>query len=113
MVVAVICWRRGFSKTALAEALEAAGIAYRHERALGNPKPARDLWRYGNRAEGERLYRAHVSNGSAWAVDGLSVALQRERTCLLCVEADHRDCHRSVIVEELQRRLPALKVEHL
>jgi uncharacterized protein (DUF488 family) len=105
--------RRGFSKKALGAALDDAGIDYRHERALGNPKAARDLWRFGNRAEGERLYRAHVSNGSAWAVDELSVALQHERTCILCVEADHRDCHRSVIVEELQRRLPGLRVKHL
>lgn len=105
--------RRGFSKKALGTALHDAGIEYRHERALGNPKTARDLWRFGNRAEGERLYRAHVCNGSAWAVDELSVTLQHERTCILCVEADHRDCHRAVIAEELQRRLPGLTVEHL
>ncbi|SEM69999.1 DUF488 domain-containing protein [Nonomuraea pusilla] len=30
--------KRGFSKTALATALAAAGIACRHMRALGNPK---------------------------------------------------------------------------
>ena len=41
--------RRGFSKTALAAALDAAGIEYVHARALGNPKPNRDLWRAGRR----------------------------------------------------------------
>jgi uncharacterized protein (DUF488 family) len=34
--------RRGFSRTALAAALGQAGLAYVHERALGNPKPYRD-----------------------------------------------------------------------
>lgn len=105
--------RRGFSKTALGEALNRVGIEYLHQRALGNPKPARDIWRYEDRDEGERMYRAHVRNGSAWAVDELSQTLQHQRTCLLCFEADHRDCHRSVIVEELHARLPALHVEHL
>lgn len=33
--------RKGFSKTALSEALAAAGIDYRHERMLGSPKEVR------------------------------------------------------------------------
>ena len=60
--------RRGFSKRALAAALGAAGIRYDHERALGNPKPLRDLYRSGRQPEGEAGYLAHVRNGSAWAV---------------------------------------------
>jgi hypothetical protein len=47
------------------------------------------------------------------AGDELAVALQLERICLLCFEADHSDGHRSVIVEELERRVPGLIVEHL
>src|SRR5690606_12528122 len=34
--------KRGFSKSPLREALEAEGIEYRHEKALGTPKPIRD-----------------------------------------------------------------------
>src|SRR4051794_3283563 len=33
--------RRGFSKSALRERLEAAGIVYAHDRRLGNPKTYR------------------------------------------------------------------------
>jgi uncharacterized protein (DUF488 family) len=33
--------RRGFSKTALRQTVEGAGIAYRHERRLGSPKVLR------------------------------------------------------------------------
>ena len=105
--------RRGFSKTALAQALEAAGVAYEHTRPLGNPKPYRDLYRSGQQEEGERLFLAHLRNGSGPAVDALSATLQDWRTCLLCFEHDHRDCHRALIVEELRERCPDLCVEHL
>jgi uncharacterized protein (DUF488 family) len=105
--------RRGFSKTALKAAVEEAGLTYEHERALGNPKPYRDLYKAGDQATGERLYRAHLRNGSSQAVDWLSGTLEDQRTCILCVEHDHRECHRSVIVEQVRERLPELRVEHL
>jgi uncharacterized protein (DUF488 family) len=105
--------RRGFAKTALREAVEAAGVAYEHERALGNPKPYRDLYRAGRQEDGERRYLVHIRNGSSWAVDHLGETLTARPTCLLCFEADHRACHRSLLVQELRERLPALRVEHL
>jgi len=105
--------RRGFSKTKLSEALGEAGITYEHERALGNPKPLRDLYRSGRQPEGEAGYLAHVRNGSAWAVDELSETLREQPTCLLCFEEDHRTCHRTLIVSELRERVPELRVENL
>jgi uncharacterized protein (DUF488 family) len=105
--------RRGFSKSALRAALSENGIRYEHERALGNPKPLRDLYKSGHQPEGEAGYLAHVRNGSAWAVRELASTLTEERTCLLCWEDDHRECHRSVIVSELRRYAPNLTVEHL
>jgi uncharacterized protein (DUF488 family) len=105
--------RAGFSKRALSDALARAGIRYEHERALGNPKPFRDLYRSGRVSEGERRYRNHLQNGSSFAVDELARTLADGRTCLLCFEDDHSLCHRSIIVEELVKRLPALRVKHL
>lgn len=105
--------RRGFSKTGLDAGLAEVGIAYEHVRALGNPKPYRDLYRAGRQDEGEPLYRAHLRNGSTPAVDALAEGLADEPVCLLCFEEDHRTCHRAVIVEELRERLPDLRVEHL
>ena len=105
--------RRGFSKRLLSEALESAGIAYEHERALGNPKPLRDLYRSGRRADGERGYRRLVRGPSAPAVDELATSLRGAPTCVLCFEADHTECHRSVIIDELRSREPALRVRHL
>jgi uncharacterized protein (DUF488 family) len=105
--------RRGFSKTALSHALEADGIAYEHIRALGNPKAYRDLYRSGRQHEGERLYRAYIQNGSQRTVDELGDRVRNERICLLCFEAAHTTCHRVLIVDEVRKRLPTLRVEHL
>lgn len=105
--------RRGFSKTALSTALAEDGVEYQHVRPLGNPKPYRDLYRSGRQDEGEKGYLAHIRNGSAYAVDQLAGALGEQATCLLCFEADHTTCHRSLIVDELHARLPDLAVEHL
>jgi len=105
--------RRGFSKTALANALADAGVEYEHHRALGNPKPLRDLYRSGRKDEGEKRYRAHLRDGCAVAVDQLAEQLQTRRTCVLCFEKDHHVCHRAVIVEELHERVDGLRLEHL
>ncbi len=105
--------RRGFSKTKLGECLAEAGIAYEHERALGNPKPLRDLYRSGRQDEGEVGYLAHVRNGSAPAVDALAARLDGQLTCVMCFEADHRTCHRSLLVDELAVRRPGLVVKNL
>jgi uncharacterized protein (DUF488 family) len=105
--------RRGFSKSALAATLAENGLSYEHDRALGNPKPYRDLYRSGRQLEGERLYRAHIRNGSADAVDRLGETLQDHVTVVMCFEQDHKTCHRSVIVEELRARIAELRVEHL
>jgi uncharacterized protein (DUF488 family) len=105
--------RRGFSKTALATALDDAGIKYEHVRALGNPKPYRDLYKEGRVREGEKRYRKHLHNGSYPALVELGETLDDSATCLLCFEADHDACHRSVIVEALDDRLDELDVVHL
>jgi uncharacterized protein (DUF488 family) len=104
--------KRGFSKTSLSEALKDAKIEYDHVRALGNPKPYRDLYKAGRVAEGERRYRKHLHNGSYGALIELGETLD-DGTCLLCFEASHEDCHRSVIVEALEERLGTIDVVHL
>ncbi len=105
--------KRGFSKTALAAALEAAEIEYAHVRELGNPKPYRDLYRSGRVEEGKRRYREHLHNGSYPALVELSELVTEAPTCLLCFEATHDECHRAVIVDALKSRLGELDVEHL
>ena len=88
-------------------------MVYEHQRALGNPKPYRDMYRSGRQAQGERHYRAHLRNGSAESVSELARTLRASRTCLLCFERAADECHRSLIVEALLERVPTLRVKHL
>lgn len=105
--------RRGFSKTALSEALRATGIEYLHVRALGNPKPNRDRNWAGDFEGGAAVYRKQLNNGSQWALLELAESLGAGQACLLCFERDHTECHRDVIVEALQELQPDLAVSHL
>lgn len=105
--------RVGFSKTALRTAVEHAGIDYIHERAVGNPKPLRDAWKAGDVATGSAGYVAHLNNGSRPSVDALADRVAQGAVCLLCVEHDPSDCHRSLLVDALRERLDGLRVKHL
>jgi uncharacterized protein (DUF488 family) len=101
--------RPGFSKTALSNALAAAGIGYVHERDLGNPPSNRDAFRSGRLEEGRALMRARLENGSADALRRLVDRAGHERVALLCVEAFDARCHRQVIVEMAREVEPELK----
>jgi uncharacterized protein (DUF488 family) len=105
--------RRGFSKTSLAAALEAAGIAYVHERALGNPKPYRDAWKRGDAVAGSAGYRAHIAEEASESVDALARRVAEGGACLLCVEHDPAHCHRTLLAEALRERLGELTVRDL
>ena len=104
--------RRGFSKTALAAALEEAGIAYAHERALGNPKPYRDAWKRGDSAAGSAGYRRHLAEAGE-SVAALARRVTEGGVCLLCVEHDPASCHRTLLAEALRERLGELDVRDL
>ena len=104
--------RRGFSKTALAAGVGEAGIAYAHERALGNPKPYRDAWKRGDSAAGIAGYRRHLVEASG-SVDALARRVAEGGVCLLCVEHDPASCHRTLLAEALRERLGELDVRNL
>jgi uncharacterized protein (DUF488 family) len=105
--------RRGFSKSPLAEALTGAGIRYEHVRALGNPKPNRERWKAGDSQGGAREFRRHLHNGSRAALNQLAESVPSEKTCLLCFEASHQDCHRALIAGAIAEQLPRVAVVHL
>ncbi len=105
--------RRGFSKSALSNALSEARIEYLHVKALGNPKPIRERYWAGDVEGGAAVYRGYLNNGSRSALIELAHSLGADLACLLCFERDHTACHRNVIVEELQKLRPELKICHL
>lgn len=106
--------RPGFAKTALAGNLAGAGIEYLHVRALGTPPDGRMAARAGQHEEMREIFREHLA--SSEAQDGLVLVAELirsgRRVCLLCLEADPRHCHRSLVADALAVQLPAA-VRHL
>lgn len=96
--------RRGFSKTALGQAVGASGIAYRHERQLGSPKAIRHRLREdGNYARFFREFERYLDQQRT-----LLEKLARElkgNVALMCYEKDHTDCHRHSVAEALAQLL--------
>ncbi len=107
--------RPGMSKTRLGELLREHGIAYEHRRELGTPADLR--WLYKNRrvAEGTEGFRAHMRDEPGReALDRLAAEVaDGPLTALMCLEAEPHECHRRVIAEEVERRLPGLEVVDL
>jgi len=97
--------RRGYAKTALSEAMHEVGIEYVHMKALGNPKPLRDLYKSGRVAEGRDAYQQFLFRERRDALDALAPLLQEKRSVLMCVEHDASTCHRTVILDALRSEL--------
>lgn len=95
--------RAGFSKTVLSHSLADAGLDYVHLRALGTPKPGRDAARAGRIGEMRAIFADHMDEpASQLAFEQLRGLARSAPTALLCFEADHAGCHRSVLAERLQ-----------
>ncbi len=97
--------RRGYAKSALGQAMADVGVEYVHIKALGNPKPFRDLYKAGNAQEGQRRYEEHLLGERREALEGLVPLLQEKRCALMCVEHDPATCHRTVILDALRGEL--------
>lgn len=89
--------KRGFSKTALADALRVAGFEYLHVRSLGCPKAIRDGYRV-NRDWGAytAAFMKHLRKQSV-AVCELAEMCESRKAALLCYEADAGFCHRTYV----------------
>lgn len=97
--------RRGYAKSALGQAMADVGVEYVHIKALGNPKPFRDLYKAGNVDEGQRRYEEHLLGKQRDALEALVPLLQEKRCALMCVEHDPATCHRTVILDALRSEL--------
>ncbi len=94
--------RAGFSKGLLSSSLQDAGIEYVHLRALGTPKEGRMAARKGRTAEMRQIFEAHLAEPVAQLQLAQAIEIAKERkAALLCYEADHRGCHRSIVVERM------------
>ncbi|UBV42261.1 DUF488 domain-containing protein [Deinococcus taeanensis] len=94
--------RRGYSKTALSEALKAQGVNYRHLRALGTPAPVRQAYRLDRDfAALKAAYTLHLG-AQQDALSELGQLAAAGRVALLCYEKHAGECHRSLIARRLQ-----------
>jgi len=94
--------RAGFSKKSLAAALDEAGIAYVHMKPLGTPKAGREAARKGDNTTMRRIFEAKlVEPESQMALSETAEIAGRGRACIMCLEHDWRDCHRTIVAEHL------------
>lgn len=104
--------KAGYSKRALAAALEEAGIRYIHDPRLGNPKENRAGYaelgsEAGTRAR-EGFRKLLDTEQPAAAVQDLSALLAAHSVALLCFEADERHCHREQVIAAAREAQPSL-----
>ncbi|QXJ21360.1 DUF488 domain-containing protein [Actinomadura graeca] len=107
--------KRGFSKRALSEALESAGIGYEHAQPLGNPKDNRaGFGGSPKELQDARLRYAEVLDAPAareWLTAIATWAIDR-KVALLCFEADQTRCHRDMVATEVHRLSRIFSSEH-
>lgn len=104
--------RRGFSKTALAAALQAVGIEYVHVRRLGSPRDLRHRLR--ENRDYERFfvdYGVYLSSQQE-VLEELAEDHAGESVALMCFEKKHEECHRSSVASAIGR-LVDLEPTHL
>ena len=105
--------RPGFSKSALRESLETAGIGYLHLKELGDPKEGREAARSGDFARFRQIYAAVLKTAEAVeALDQIAALSGQMSVCLLCYERDHHECHRKIVADRLESVVGS-KARHL
>lgn len=104
-----------FNQGPLAEALEAAGIAYRHTEILGGRRgrPAADSPNTAWRSKSFQAYADHLATDEAReALAKLRAEAEGgRRLCLLCAEKVPWRCHRQLLADVLA--LQGVEVRHL
>ncbi len=96
--------KRGFSKTALANACAENGIGYRHLAVFGCPLSIRNAYREdGNWENYTAAYLEHLESSELkQAVASLAMTAWDERYCLMCFEADENYCHRLFVARAVE-----------
>jgi uncharacterized protein (DUF488 family) len=95
--------KKGFSKTAFAEALHRGGIVYAHMPTLGCPKPIRDAYcADGDWSAYTRKFMAYLDQQGAAVAEVAKIA-RATSACLVCFEADFNYCHRSMVARAAAR----------
>jgi uncharacterized protein (DUF488 family) len=93
--------KSGFSKGKLEQSISRSGIEYVHFPCLGTPPRIRKLYsKSGDADKALGEYRKHLQTRGK-CLQSLARIAKSKHICLMCLEADHSSCHRSVIAEKL------------
>jgi uncharacterized protein (DUF488 family) len=98
--------KRGFSKSALRDALNGRDIGYHHFKLLGTPKEGRQAARAGDADLMRRIYCHEVleTEPAQNALEELEALAGSQPVCLLCFERDPALCHRRILAQRLAAR---------
>lgn len=109
--VRAVPWSRRpeFAKQSLNDAMAAAGLGYRHLGELGNPEKGRAAAKSG--LSYREIYDAHLDTPAAQQAM-VELAAAPDTVCLMCMERDPAQCHRSLLAARLERD-HGFAVEHL
>jgi uncharacterized protein (DUF488 family) len=101
----------GFSKCQLASHLADVGIAYVHEKTLGNPSENRDGFRRGE-SEARHRFAGHLIEAST-ALSRIAHLPETSTVALLYYERSHSQCHRELVADAFVARRPNTEIVEL
>lgn len=106
--------KKGFAKSALRETLQTNGIRYVHLRGLGTKPEVRKAYRANNDMDWfTSEYNQYLSTRQE-DIDELVKLMADNTCCLMCFEADHTMCHRSLITAHLKKQFgQELEINHI
>ena len=97
----------GLSKKALTAALHAAGIAYVHLPALGNPRDNRAGFADPQNGQPRNRYTQILTTPAAVAATlHLTNIAEHDLVAVLCFERDEQTCHRQLILANIRAQSP-------
>ena len=101
--------KKGFSKNSLKNFLHNNDIDYVHIRQLGTPKKMRkDLKESGDYLDFFKKYRIYIKDKHT-EIKKLVKMLKYKTLCIMCFEKDSQLCHRSIVLDEVQKEIPKIK----
>ncbi len=104
--------KSGFSKKALAHSLKRRGINYVHLSHLGCPKPIRNRYREDrNWTRYQRDFLKYLATQNE-ALAALAATAGNSCCALLCFEANHKLCHRSMVADAV-KQISGIDVCHI
>ncbi len=93
--------KSGFSKGYIEQSISRSGIEYLHFPCLGTPPRIRKLYnKTGDAQKALEQYQIHLRTRRNCLRSLVRIATTKH-ICLMCLEADHNSCHRSVIAQKL------------